>query len=171
MEKDLVYTENNGTQDVYDVQRIAISDFIYAAKEVCGCGPIAYNAWPRIAKPAKMKKYPNNTMMGELQDRLQKLQRSPSNFGRAVKRKIEDLEKMLLIADLQRKLQHQRSVSASLPSSSSMKSLVKKTEAELAAAVLLAPAVEHVPAPAQEAVQDGDRDALPQLAKAGHSPH
>ena len=41
MEKDLVYTEINGTQGVYDVQRIAISDYIYAAKEVCG--PIAYN--------------------------------------------------------------------------------------------------------------------------------
>ena len=60
MEKDPVYTEINGTQGVYDVQRIAISDYIYAAKEVCG--PIAYNgkgvtaAWLRIAKPAKMKK-------------------------------------------------------------------------------------------------------------------
>merc|ERR1711949_13688 len=105
-------------------------------------------------------------MVGELQDRLLQLKRAPL----ALKQKIVDLEKMLLIADLQRKLQHQRSVSASLPSSSSMKSLVKKTEAELAVAVLLAPAVEHVPAPAQEAVQDGDRDALPQLAKAGHSP-
>ena len=113
-----------------------------------------------------MKKYPNDTMVGELQNRLLQLKRAPL----ALKQKIVDLEKMLLIADLQRKLQHQRSVSASLPSSSSMKSLVKKTEAELAAAVLLAPAVEHVPAPAQEAVQDGDRDALPQLAKAGHSP-
>ena len=75
-----------------------------------------------------MKKYPNNTMMGELQDRLQKLQRSPSNFTPAIQRKIEDLEKILLIADLQRKLQHQRSVSASLPSSSTMKSLVRKTK-------------------------------------------
>ena len=37
MEKDLVYTEINGTQDVYNVQRIAISK--YAAKELCG--PIA----------------------------------------------------------------------------------------------------------------------------------
>ena len=60
VEKDPVYTEINGTQGVYDVQRIAISDYIYAAKEVCG--PIAYNgkgvtaAWLRIAKPAKMKK-------------------------------------------------------------------------------------------------------------------
>ena len=48
MEKDLVYTENNGTQDVYDVQRIAISK--HAAKEPCG--PIAQGgtaAWPRIA--------------------------------------------------------------------------------------------------------------------------
>ena len=119
-----------------------------------------------------MKTYPNHTMMGELQDRLIKLKEAfascPSKF--AVKRKIEDLEEMLMISDLQRKLKHQRSVSASLPSSSTMKSLVKKTEAQLAAAVLLAPAVEHVPAPAQEAVQDGDRDALPQLAKAGHSP-
>merc|ERR1711949_104803 len=105
-------------------------------------------------------------MVGELQDRLLQLKRAPL----ALKQKIVDLEKMLLIADLQRKLQHQRSVSASLPSSSSMKSLVKKTEAELAAAVLLAPAVEHVPAPAREALQDGDRDAVPKLAKAGHSP-
>ena len=51
VEEDLVYAEINGTQDVYDVQRIAISDFIYAAKEPCG--PIAYKggpaAWPRIA--------------------------------------------------------------------------------------------------------------------------
>ena len=37
VEKDLVYTEINGTQDVYNVQRIAISK--YAAKELCG--PIA----------------------------------------------------------------------------------------------------------------------------------
>ena len=116
-----------------------------------------------------MKKYPNNTMMGELQQRLLQLRKFPLPAP-IVKQKISDLEKMLLIADLQRKLQHQRSVPASLPSSSTMKSLVKKTEAQLAAAVLLAPAVEHVPAPAQEAVQDGDRDALPQLAKAVHYP-
>ena len=49
MEKDLVYEENNGTQDVYNVQRIA--DSKYAAKELCG--PIAYKggpaAWPYIA--------------------------------------------------------------------------------------------------------------------------
>ena len=67
VEEDQKNTEN-GTWNEYD--RIAISDFIYAAKEVCG--PIAYNgkgvtaAWLRIAKPAKMKKYPNHTMMGEL---------------------------------------------------------------------------------------------------------
>ena len=102
-------------------------------------------------------------MMGELQERLLQLRKSPAPF---VKQKIVDLEKMLMISDLQRKLQHQRSVSASLPSSSTMKSLVKKTEAQLAAAVLLAPAVEHVPAPAK----DADRDALPHQAKAGHSP-
>ena len=65
VEEDQKNTEN-GTWNEYD--RIAISDFIYAAKEVCG--PIAYNrkgvtaAWLRIAKPAKMKKYPNHTMMG-----------------------------------------------------------------------------------------------------------
>ena len=115
-------------------------------------------------------------MMGELQDRLQKLQRSPSNFTPAIQRKIEDLEKMLLIADLQRKLQHQRSVSASLPSSSTMKSLVRKTEAQLAAAVLLEPAVEHALDPGQEeaAQQDGVRDlrgeALRQLTEAGLFP-
>ena len=49
MEKDLVYEENNGAQDVYNVQRIA--DYKYAAKEPCG--PIAYKggpaAWPYIA--------------------------------------------------------------------------------------------------------------------------
>ena len=49
VEKDLVYEENNGAQDVYNVQRIA--DSKYAAKEPCG--PIAYKggpaAWPRIA--------------------------------------------------------------------------------------------------------------------------
>ena len=49
MEKDLVYEENNGAQDVYNVQRIA--DSKYAAKEPCG--PIAYKggpaAWPYIA--------------------------------------------------------------------------------------------------------------------------
>ena len=39
MEKDLAYAEINGTEDVYDVQRIAISN--YAAKELCGT--IAYN--------------------------------------------------------------------------------------------------------------------------------
>ena len=39
MEKDLVYTENNGIRDVYDVRRIADSN--YAAKELCG--PFAYN--------------------------------------------------------------------------------------------------------------------------------
>ena len=119
-----------------------------------------------------MKKYPNNTMVGELQDRLLQLKRAPL----ALKQKIVDLEKMLLIADLQRKLQHQRSVSASLPSSSSMKSCVKKTEAQLAAAVLLAPEVEHAPDPGQEeaAQQDGVRDvreeALRQLTEAGLFP-
>ena len=77
VEEDQKNTEN-GTWNEYD--RIAISDFIYAAKEVCG--PIAYNgkggtaAWPRIAKPAKMKKYPNHTMMGELQGRLDKLKKA-----------------------------------------------------------------------------------------------
>ena len=49
MEKDLVYEENNGTQDVYNVQGIA--DSKYAAKEPCG--PITYKggpaAWTRIA--------------------------------------------------------------------------------------------------------------------------
>ena len=119
-----------------------------------------------------MKKYPNCSMMGELQDRLLQLKKSPAAFGRAVRQKIVDLEKMLLIADLQRKLQHQRSVSASLPSSSTMKSLVRKTEAQLAATVLLAPAVEHALDPGQEeaAQQDGVRDvreeALRQLTKA-----
>ena len=39
VEKDLVYTENNGIRDVYDVRRIADSN--YAAKELCG--PFAYN--------------------------------------------------------------------------------------------------------------------------------
>ena len=38
VEEDLVHAEINGTQDVYVVQRIAISN--YAAKELCG--PIAY---------------------------------------------------------------------------------------------------------------------------------
>ena len=47
MEKDLVYTENNGTQDVYDVKRIAISK--YAAKELCG--PIAYVRESAAARP------------------------------------------------------------------------------------------------------------------------
>ena len=47
MEEDLVYAEIYGTQDVYDVQRIAISDYIYAAKEVCG--PVAYNRKGRTA--------------------------------------------------------------------------------------------------------------------------
>ena len=47
VEEDLVYAEINGTQDVYDVQRIAISDFIYAAKELCG--PVAYNRKGRTA--------------------------------------------------------------------------------------------------------------------------
>ena len=93
-----------------------------------------------------MKKYPNYTMMGELQDRLLQLKKSPALF---VRQKIVDLEKILLISDLQRKLQHQRSVSASLPSSSTMKSCVEKTEAQLAAAVLLAPAVERAPDPGQ----------------------
>ena len=85
-------------------------------------------------------------MMGELQERLLQLRKSSAPF---VKQKILDLEKMLLISDLQRKLQHQRSVSASLPSSSTMKSCVEKTEAQLAAAVLLAPAVERAPDPGQ----------------------
>ena len=49
-----------------------------------------------------MKKYPNNTMMGELQDRLLKLKKSPAPF---VKKKIVDLEEMLKVADLQKKLQ------------------------------------------------------------------
>ena len=46
----------SGTWNEHD--RIANSDFIFAANEVCG--PVAYNgkgvtaAWPRIAKPAKM---------------------------------------------------------------------------------------------------------------------
>ena len=122
----------------------------------------------------KMKKYPNNTMMGELQQRLLQLRKFPLPAP-IVKQKILDLEKMLTIADLQRKLQHQRFVLSHCPS---MKECVAKTEAQLAAAVHLrpAPAVAH-PAPgrdpAQEAAQDdGDRDeeASPQLGKAGHSP-
>ena len=166
VEEDQKNTEN-GTWNEYD--RIAISDFIYAAKEVCG--PIAYNgkgvtaAWLRIAKPAKMKKYPNHTMMGELQGRLYKLKKAlascPSNF--VLKRKIEDLEKMLAISDLQRKLQHQKSVMALIPSSSYMKSCVEKTEVQLTAAVLLAPAVERAPDPAQEAAQD----EVPSVQKVG----
>ena len=65
---------------------------------------------------------------------------------------------MLKISDLQRKLQHQKSVLASIPSSSYMKSFVEKTEAQLTAAMLLAPAVELVSAPGQEAAQqDGVR--------------
>ena len=99
-------------------------------------------------------------MMGELQDRLQMLKKSPDPFG-CVKKKIVDLEEILTIADLQRKLQHQRSVLASIPSSSYMKSCVEKTEAELTAAVLLAPAVER--APAQEAAQD----EAPRVQKVG----
>merc|ERR1711994_1126551 len=89
-------------------------------------------------------------MVGELQDRLLQLKRRRREviFLPSLNQKILDLEKMLLISDLQRKLQHQRSVSASLPSSSTMKNCVKKTEAQLAAAVLLAPAVERDPAPA-----------------------
>ena len=47
----------------------------------------------------RMKKYPNSTMMGELQDRLQKLKKSPDPFG-CVKKKIVDLEEILTIADL-----------------------------------------------------------------------
>ena len=39
MEKDLVYTEINSTQDVYNAQRIANSK--HTAKELCG--PIAFN--------------------------------------------------------------------------------------------------------------------------------
>ena len=121
-----------------------------------------------------MKTYPNHTMMGELQDRLIKLKEAfascPSKF--AVKRKIEDLEEMLMISDLQRKLKHQRSVSASLPSSSSMKECVAKTEALLAAAVGLRPAAAVVlPAPGRDPAQDEVREkALPRLAKAkvGH---
>ena len=80
-----------------------------------------------------MKIYPNHTMMGELQDRLLKLKEAlascPSNF--VLRRKVEDLQKMLAISDLQRKLQHQKSVLASIPSSSYMKSCVEKTEAQL----------------------------------------
>ena len=91
-------------------------------------------------------------MMGELQDRLQKLKKH--SWKSCVKKKIVDLEEILTIADLQRKLQHQRSVLASIPSSSFMKSCVEKTEAKLTAAVHLAPAVERAPAPAQEAAQD-----------------
>ena len=49
-----------------------------------------------------MKKYPNNTMMGELQDRLVQLKKVPLPSSR-VKQKIMDLEKMLMISDLQRK--------------------------------------------------------------------
>ena len=156
MEEDQKNTEN-GTWNEHD--RIANSDFIYAAKEVCG--PIAYNgkgvtaAWLRIAKPAKMKKYPNHTMMGELQGRLYKLKKAlascPSNF--VPERKIEDLEKMLAMSNLQRKVQYQNSVLAlaSIPSRSYMKRCVEKTDAKLTAAVLLTPAVEGAPAPAQEA--------------------
>ena len=83
---------------------------------------------------------------------------------------------MLKISDLQRKLQHQKSVLASIPSSSYMKSCVGKTEAQLTAAVLLAPSVERVPAPGQEAAQqDGVRhvvreEGLRQLTQAGHLP-
>ena len=44
MEEDQKNTEN-GTWNEYD--RIAISDFIYAAKELCG--PVAYNRKGRTA--------------------------------------------------------------------------------------------------------------------------
>ena len=47
-----------------------------------------------------MKKYPNNTMMGELQQRLLQLRKFPLPAP-IVKQKILDLEKMLTIADLQ----------------------------------------------------------------------
>ena len=101
--------------------------------------------------------------MGELQDRLFELKKAlascPSNF--VLRRKVEDLQKMLAISDLQRKLQHQKSVLASIPSSSYMKSCVEKTEAQLTAAVLLAPAAER--APAQEAAQD----EAPRVQKVG----
>ena len=52
MEKDLVYTEINGTQDVYNVQRIAISK--YAAKELCR--PIAYNRRNRRLAAYRLEK-------------------------------------------------------------------------------------------------------------------
>ena len=56
-------------------------------------------------------------MMGELQGRLYKLKKAlaacPSNF--VLERKIEDLEKMLAMSNLQRKVQYQKSVLASIP--------------------------------------------------------
>ena len=45
-----------------------------------------------------MKKYPNNTMMGELQQRLLQLRKFPLPAP-IVKQKILDLEKMLTIAE------------------------------------------------------------------------
>ena len=112
-----------------------------------------------------MKKYPIHTMMGELQERLITLKETlascPSNI--VLKRKVEDLQKMLTIYDLQRRLQYQKNVLASIPSSSYMKSCVEKTEAQLTAAVLLAPAAERAPAPAQEAAQD----EVPSVQKVG----
>ena len=108
-------------------------------------------------------------MMGELQDRLLKLKKSPAPF---VKKKIVDLEEMLKVADLQKKLQRQRFVLSHCPSGVYMKECVAKTEALLAAAVGLRPAAAVVlPAPGRDPAQDEVREkALPRLAKAkvGH---
>ena len=75
---------------------------------------------------------PNYTMRAELEDRLQYLKKCGAPF---VKQKIVDLEKMLEIADLQKKLKRQRFVSSHLPSSKHIQECVQNTEAQLAAAV------------------------------------
>ena len=92
---------------------------------------------------------PNYTMRAELEDRLQYLKKCGAPF---VKQKIVDLEKMLEIADLQKKLKHQRFVSSHLPNSVYIRECVQKSEAQLAAAVdlHLVPAPAVVPAPGRD---------------------
>ena len=140
-------------------------------------GPFAYvreggtAAWSRHrpslgrARLSGRKMYPNNTMRAELESRLRDLNEKGSN-NRFIRKKAVDLEEMLTIATLQKKLKRQRFALSHCPSSKYIQECVQNTEAQLAAAVdlhlvpaphLPAPAV--VPAPGRD--PDPEADELP----------
>ena len=135
-------------------------------------GPFAYvreggtAAWSRHrsslgrARLSGRKMYPNNTMRAELESRLRDLKEKGSN-NRFIRKKAVDLEEMLTIATLQKKLKRQRFALSHCPSSKYIQECVQNTEAQLAAAVdlHLVPAPAVVPAPGRD--PDLEVDELP----------